>query len=492
MNQNQTPGNNTPLPPSSSRHFYQWVVAFAPPVIITLAALTLFRDVIIRSIASSAHPVLVYVILVAFFTGLVFCAFALYRYQREARYIQRWQNLHLEGGAETSILATDYNVSSSIALTSLKLNLAESERQSRFELEVDSVRAALGEKLAYANFIAGALIGLGLVGTFVGLLGTLEDLGAVFGSLAQTGNSDMNPTAVFSNMVNRLQEPMKGMGTAFVSSLYGLLGSLVVGLCALSVSKAGSTVIKDLHAAGRLHALQHDAPAITKESAAEQTQKIYHLQTLLEKLLRSQVETENRVHTWLENGETRLAKMLAQTLEANWTASSEMVAKHQQVIDQLSAILGAHDDNAQILATRITEQDQHLTLSMRDLADRNTTDQTILREEVLGAVERTHADRNQQIEAIFKAIQNVSTLTERSTSVLFDHLQKQAKTFSHAVRISVAKKSIWPFRGAAREEEQTHGLIQMAQSIERQTRLLEELIRSNQVRSTNDDPSLHD
>ena len=491
MNQDANSQAVTPVQHTRTKYAHHWWVAFAPPAVITLAALTVFRDEIVRSIASSAHPVLVYVILVAFFTGLVFCALALYRYQREARYIHQWHNQCMRGAGDEAAQTHTFSVSAANALSALGLKLPQAERQSRFELEVGAVRAALGEKLAYANYIGGALIGLGLVGTFVGLLGTLEDLGAVFGSLAQSGNSDMNPTAVFSNMVDKLQDPMKGMGTAFVSSLYGLLGSLLVGLCALSVSKAGASVIKDLLAAGRTHALLHpDSPA-APESLTVQNQGMHELQATLERLLTTKIDTENQLQNWLQSSEERLNKMLAQTLQASWAAATELMGEHQKVMDQMSTILDTHEDHNQILLTRVNQQDQQLTHSVQESVARNAADNAVLREEMLGALERAQTERSQQMDAIYRAIQNVSTQTERTTSDLFDHLQSQAKNISHLARSSAFKPAMWPLNGAA-QEEQPDGLSMLAQSIDRQTRLLEEVVRQTRDARSHTDESLAD
>ena len=483
MKQDQPLKHETPPDHAGANHFYQWLIAFAPPAAITLAALTVFREVIVRSIASSAHPVLVYVILTAYFLGLIFCAFALHRFQREARYILGWEKSLSKADLDalTPKQESRQHASASIALSALNLKLPQAERQSRFDLEVGAFRSVLGDQLAYANFISGALIGLGLVGTFVGLLGTLEDLGAVFGSLAQTGNSELNPTAVFSNMVNKLQDPMKGMGTAFVSSLYGLLGSLLVGLCALSVSKSGGAVIKELQAAGRMHAALYIEPPLVQENPSELAQKVYHLQALLEKMLRAQIDTEGRLQNWLENGENRIAKMLAKTLEANWTTSSEMLSKHHQVTDRLSALLGAHDDNSQILASRITEQDHHLRQMIDELGNRINSDQTSLREELVRSIERTHGNRTQQVEALFKSIQGLSGLTERTSSVLQEHLQKQSKVSSQDARMTAPKKTGWSLGllGRGVQTEPTDGLTLLAKSIERQTLMLEVFIRNS-------------
>ena len=116
-------------------------------------------------------------------------------------------------------------------------------RQTAVENELKAIEKRLASMLGLPNFIGSALVGLGLVGTFIGLLGTLDDLGQLFASLGAGGTAGTDATAMFGDMVRRLQEPMRGMGTAFVASLYGLLGSLLLGLTVLSVRKTASAVI---------------------------------------------------------------------------------------------------------------------------------------------------------------------------------------------------------------------------------------------------------
>lgn len=464
-----------------------WLVAFVPPLAITLAGITVFREVIYRSIAASAHPVLVYVILGAFYLGLLLCGVALVRYQREARYVRAWQRRILKGRSPEPAPGERRGRMPIVAaaLAALLSRGTVSQRQARFELEVAAASSALSDRLAYANYIAGALIGLGLVGTFVGLLGTLEDLGAVFGSLAGTGNSEMNPTAVFANMVQKLQDPMKGMGTAFVSSLYGLLGSLVVGLCALSVSKAGSAVIKDLHAASRaLEAFSIDAAS---SESSEQAVSTFHLQALMNRFLETQIELDARMQSWLETSEKRMGALFNQVLEVNRNVSNEMVSKHQKVSEQLASLLGAYGDNTQAISSRLMEQDQHLTGTIRDLVERVNADQTLLRQDVLGSLERIHSDRTTQVEGISRTVEQLASLTERSAQALQQHIESQEERARQLPRsVPRPRRRWWPFGDNDRwadeglaDERHESGLTLLARSIDRQTRIFEDVILRN-------------
>ena len=107
--------------------------------------------------------------------------------------------------------------------------------------ELNMVEERLFSRLGLPNFLAGAQVGLGLVGTFVGLLGTLADVGALFSALGSSAGGDAG--ALFGDMVAKLQAPMRGMGTSFVASLYGLSGSLIIGLMAHTVRRVGQQAL---------------------------------------------------------------------------------------------------------------------------------------------------------------------------------------------------------------------------------------------------------
>lgn len=110
--------------------------------------------------------------------------------------------------------------------------------------EMGSVESQMLGRLGMSNLLSGSLVGLGLVGTFIGLLQTLDELSGVFAALG--GGSGSDSGAMFSTMIVKLQGPMQGMGTAFVASLYGLLGSLVIGLTVSSVKSAGERLFRDV------------------------------------------------------------------------------------------------------------------------------------------------------------------------------------------------------------------------------------------------------
>ncbi|MGF1462246.1 MAG: hypothetical protein ACFB2Z_03615 [Maricaulaceae bacterium] len=100
---------------------------------------------------------------------------------------------------------------------------------------LDSVGARMSEAGETTRYIGRLLIFLGLLGTFWGLLQTVGAVGDAVRALAGSGEpSDDDVLALLS----ALEEPVRGMGTAFSSSLFGLAGSLVIGFLDLQASQA--------------------------------------------------------------------------------------------------------------------------------------------------------------------------------------------------------------------------------------------------------------
>ena len=91
---------------------------------------------------------------------------------------------------------------------------------------MDSIGSRLDEARDTGRYMVGLLVFLGLLGTFWGLLETITSVGGAIAALDTSGNGTV---AVFDELKAGLAAPLKGMGTAFSSSLLGLSGSLILG-----------------------------------------------------------------------------------------------------------------------------------------------------------------------------------------------------------------------------------------------------------------------
>src|SRR4029453_4572124 len=107
----------------------------------------------------------------------------------------------------------------------------------------DAVGARLGEARAPGRYLVGLLVFLGLLGTFWGLLDTIQSVGKTISSLDSRAADSVT---VFAELKNGLAAPLRGMGTAFSSSLLGLGGSLVLGFLELQASHAHGRFYNEL------------------------------------------------------------------------------------------------------------------------------------------------------------------------------------------------------------------------------------------------------
>src|SRR5262245_5245325 len=108
---------------------------------------------------------------------------------------------------------------------------------------LDSVASRLDEQRETTRYLVGLLVFLGLLGTFWGLLETVSSVGATIGTLdTNAGESVM----LFDQLKEGLAGPLKGMGTAFSCSMFGLAGSLILGFLDLQAGHAQGRFYNEL------------------------------------------------------------------------------------------------------------------------------------------------------------------------------------------------------------------------------------------------------
>jgi hypothetical protein len=83
---------------------------------------------------------------------------------------------------------------------------------------------------------------MGLLGTFIGLLATLDDIATLISSFATLDMKTADPIAIFAEMVNKMEAPMHSMGIAFSASMYGLMGSIILSFMMVSVRRCVSEI----------------------------------------------------------------------------------------------------------------------------------------------------------------------------------------------------------------------------------------------------------
>lgn len=123
-------------------------------------------------------------------------------------------------------------------LTTRGLRVSLAQRNSL----LDSVKEAIGRERSLSNYLTGTLILMGLIGTFIGLMEMVASVGGIVGGLAKAGTGS---DEAIKSVIRDLEAPLVGMATGFSASLFGLFGSLALGLIARFID-------------GALQALRHD------------------------------------------------------------------------------------------------------------------------------------------------------------------------------------------------------------------------------------------
>ncbi|PCJ68468.1 MAG: flagellar motor protein MotA [Rhodobiaceae bacterium] len=108
---------------------------------------------------------------------------------------------------------------------------------------LDSLASRLEEQREISRYMIGLLIFLGLLGTFWGLLATVSSIAGTLDALDIEASDSLT---VFGTLREGLQAPLRGMGTAFSSSLFGLAGSLVLGFLDLQAGQAQNRFYNEL------------------------------------------------------------------------------------------------------------------------------------------------------------------------------------------------------------------------------------------------------
>jgi hypothetical protein len=108
---------------------------------------------------------------------------------------------------------------------------------------MDSIASRLDEARDTGRYLVGLLVFLGLLGTFWGLLDTISSVGLTISAIDMRATDSVT---VFDELKRGLAAPLRGMGTAFASSLLGLSGSLVLGFLELQAGHAHSRFYNQL------------------------------------------------------------------------------------------------------------------------------------------------------------------------------------------------------------------------------------------------------
>ncbi|MCY4067370.1 MAG: flagellar motor protein MotA [Rhodospirillaceae bacterium] len=257
-------------------------------LVVVGVGLFILRDRLLSAFA--ANPFLNGLILAVLLVGIVFCLWLVARLWRDVGWIRRYQRGH--GTAEAG---TPRMLAPMATMIGERGNRPLRLTASTMRSILDSVGARLDEGREISRYLIALLVFLGLLGTFWGLIETIEAVASAIQNL--TVESGENFKTVFQKFKDDLLTSIGGAGTAFSTSLFGLGGSLIVGFLDLQAGQAQNrfyTGLEDwLSGVTRLSSLPTEFGEDEPESAEAYLQALLeHTAEIMENIQQSLTESE--------------------------------------------------------------------------------------------------------------------------------------------------------------------------------------------------------
>ena len=281
---------------------------------------------------------------------------------------------------------------------------------SAMEPELEALEQYLDKKQELSQFLVGLMVGLGLLGTFIGLLETLVQTSALIGTIAKSAGGGGNMEEEFAKIVGGLQGPLTAMGTAFSASMFGLIGSIMLGFQMVIVRKAAQDFIEEV----RTEVLSL-AEKSTVNAQVEITERF--LSTLFADILLAHKQTS----TGLASVISRLDELVPAVKVAATTAAelAIRVKSQERVLEQTSSTVGGVAKVVPIMSSLAASSAAILT---------KTTSSNERMEEMLTFLPRQTA----MLEEVQQALVRVDTLSREvsslrgTTGALRDEVKQQS------------------------------------------------------------------
>lgn len=194
--------------------------------------------------AFRASPYLNGLILVLFAFGATFALRCLFGLRRETRALARVAALagEVRAGTRPRAEADELMTAASLGavgtfLVTVRRVLRTGDAAGTLPYLLDSLAARGEDRRALVRYLSAALVLIGLIGTFYGLLVTIDGVRGVLGGLAGGEGA-----AWLDALRERLATPLAGMGTGFATSLFGLVCSAALGFLELQLFHAQNQV----------------------------------------------------------------------------------------------------------------------------------------------------------------------------------------------------------------------------------------------------------
>jgi uncharacterized protein YsxB (DUF464 family) len=325
-----------------------------------------FFDAIKLTISRNPHPQINYTIFAIILIGGVLIILNARRLIREAKTLVGFSRaIHAKTDSATlQKMANGYTGETSCLLQMVAASGGRSishQEQAAIEHELTNTRASLIRRNALPQYLTGLLVGMGLLGTFIGLLATLNDISVLISSFADIDMQNASPLLVFRTMIERMKAPMQSMGIAFSASMFGLLGSIILGLMMVGLRRLQGDIFSLLSSEIARHielALSHESIVFSGEevNTGGVAKALIRIEERYAEAARSQQRALSSLIDDIQKQRTDMLRALTEQTEASNNFRGEL----QQLGRQLGSIFNVMEKGNGEISAQISELTVHM------------------------------------------------------------------------------------------------------------------------------------
>jgi len=338
------------------------------PFIMLIIGATAFWGPIAGTLDRNPHPQINYTIFVIIIVGGLLIIYNATRLMREAKVLKSFSHaLHAKTDSATlKEMANSYDCEIACLVQMMASSTDRSishQEQAALEHEVANVHSRITKRNSLPSYLTGLLVGMGLLGTFIGLLATLGDIGALIGSFSDLDMSAADPIVVFSNMIEKMKAPMNSMAIAFSASMFGLLGSIILGLMMVGMRRFQGDIDAVLNSEVARHveiALSFESISFRGDGASigcyeqpsELTSKV--LLRIEERLTEAARIRQRALSSEIDDFKKQRGDML-QALTEQTEANNKFSAVLQQLGQQMSTVFNVMEQRNSEISNQLSE-----------------------------------------------------------------------------------------------------------------------------------------
>ena len=347
-----------------------YYILISLPFVLLLTGSAVFFDAIQMTITRNPHPQINYTIFIIILFGGCLILVNARQLVKEARTVVDFSRaIHAKIDLDAlQEIASRYTGAVACLFQMVASSTGRSishQEQVAIENELTNARSGLQRRNALPQYLTGLLVGMGLLGTFIGLLATLNDISTLISSFAEIDMKTASPLVVFRTMIERMKAPMQSMGIAFSASMFGLLGSIILGLMMVGIRRLQGDIFSLLHSEVARHiefALSFEpavSAGLTGGVAVRSGDEYKVLIRIEERLAEAARLQQRKLSSEIDDFQKQRADML-RALTEQTEASNNFRGELQELGRQLGTIVNIMEKGNGEVCNQISELTVHM------------------------------------------------------------------------------------------------------------------------------------